>query len=149
VCSAIVLGLILFLSPRVALSAIVLAITVGLLIDGGAKIYFAFQTSGSERRWKLFNALVSIVLAIVVWIFITADLGMIAIGLVLGGWLLVEGWTMFFIPDRSFESPREETDLRIHPMKNSDSSQAISSRTSASPSSKPRKARQPATWCCA
>ena len=112
---AIVLGLILFLSPRVALSAIVLAITVGLLIDGGAKIYFAFKTSGSERRWKLFNALVSIVLAIVVWVFITADLGMIAIGLVLGGWLLVEGWTMFFIPDRSFESPREETDLRIHP----------------------------------
>ena len=111
----IVLGLVLFLSPRVALSAIVLAITVGLLIDGGAKIYFAFKTSGSDRRWKLFNGLVSIALGIIVWLFITADLGMVAIGLVLGGWLLVEGWTMFFIPDKSFEAPHEETDLRIHP----------------------------------
>ena len=111
----IVLGLVLFLSPRVALSAIVLAITVGLLIDGATKIYFALKTHGSERRWKLFNGSVSIALGIVVWIFITADLGMIAIGFVLGGWLLVEGWTMFFIPDRSFETPHEETDLRIHP----------------------------------
>ena len=111
----IVLGLVLFLSPRVALSAVVLAITVGLLIDGGAKIYFAFKTSGGDRRWKLFNGLVSIALGFIVWVFITADLGIIAIGLVLGGWLLVEGWTMFFIPDRSFESPHEETDLRIHP----------------------------------
>ncbi|HKP67959.1 MAG TPA: DUF308 domain-containing protein [Pyrinomonadaceae bacterium] len=111
----IVLGLVLFLSPRVALSAIVLAITVGLLIDGGVKLYVAFKKSGSDRRWKLFNGVVSILLGIIVWVFITADLGMVAIGLVLGGWLLVEGWTMFFIPDKSFQSPGDESDLRIHP----------------------------------
>ena len=34
----IVLGLVLFLSPRVALSAVVLAITVGLLIDGEQQV---------------------------------------------------------------------------------------------------------------
>ena len=111
----IVLGLVLFLSPRVALSAIVLAITAGLLIDGGVKVYFAFKSSGSERRWKLFNGLVSIALGVIVWVFITADLGMLAVGFVLGGWLLVEGWTMFFIPDQSFGAVDEETDLRIHP----------------------------------
>ena len=111
----IVLGLVLFLSPRVALSAIVFAITVGLLIDGGVKIYFAFKNSGSERRWKLFNGIISVALGIVVWVFITADLGMLAVGFVLGGWLLVEGWTMFFIPDQSFVAVDEETDLRVHP----------------------------------
>ena len=109
------LGLVLFLTPRVALSAIVFAITVGLFIDGGVKVYVAFKKSGSERRWKLFNGLVSIILGIIIWVFITADLGIIAISLVLGGWLLVEGWTMFFIPDKSFRTPSDEADLRIHP----------------------------------
>lgn len=111
----IVLGLILFIAPKAALAAVVFAITIALLIDGGTKIYFAFKLEGSERRWKFFNGIAAIALAFLVWFFITANLGIIAIGIVLGIRLLVEGWTLFFIPEKTLEIVGEDADLRIHP----------------------------------
>ena len=112
----ILLGLLLFLSPHMALAAIVAIITIALLIDGGAKIYFAFKIPpGTERRWKLFNGLVTFALGMLIWFFITANLGIIAVGMILGTRLLVEGWTMFFLPDKGFAPPDEDPDLRDHP----------------------------------
>ncbi|MFL6467897.1 MAG: DUF308 domain-containing protein [Pyrinomonadaceae bacterium] len=113
----IVLGLVLFLSPHIALAALVAAITIGLLIDGGSKIYVAYNLSpDSDRRWKLFNGFVTVALGFLIWFFITADLGVLAIGLVLGSRLLVEGWTMFFLPEGGFGPPEsEDVDLRFHP----------------------------------
>jgi uncharacterized membrane protein HdeD (DUF308 family) len=112
----ILLGLLLFLSPHMALAAIVAVITIALLIDGGVKVYSAFTIAhGTERRWKLFNGLVTIGLGLLIWFFITADLGIIAISIILGTRLLVEGWTMFFLPDKGFVPPDEDPDLRDHP----------------------------------
>ena len=113
----IVLGLVLFLSPHMALAALVTAVTIGLLIDGGSKVYVAYYLPrGTDRRWKLFNGIVTITLGLLIWLFITADLGILAIGFVLGSRLMVEGWTMFFLPEGGFGSPdKEDADLRFHP----------------------------------
>ena len=111
----ILLGLVLFLSPHIALSGLVFAITVAFLIDGGTKIYLAFNLEGSEKRWKFFNGLFTITLGLLIWFFITANLGIVAIGIVLGTRLMVEGWTLFFIPEGGFQAPDETTDLRVHP----------------------------------
>ena len=109
------LGLILFLSPNLALSALLIAVTVFLLADGGVKIYGAFKQTGAERWWSLFNGLFTVALGVLIWYFVTARLGLVALGVILGLRLLVEGWTMFFLPEKGFEPPDFKPDARRHP----------------------------------
>jgi uncharacterized membrane protein HdeD (DUF308 family) len=109
------LGIVLFLSPRLVLSALLIAIILFLVVDGGIKVYAAYRETGPERWWGLFNGLFTIFLALLVWFFITAHLGLIAIGLVLGLRLMVEGWTMFFLPEKSFELADTQPDTTRHP----------------------------------
>jgi uncharacterized membrane protein HdeD (DUF308 family) len=111
----ILLGLILFVSPEVALVAILIVVTSFLLIDGGIKLYGAYLESGSDRWWGLFNGLFSIGLALLVWFFVSVNLGMIAIGIVLGLKLIVQGWTMFFLPEKDPGTEPAEIDPRKHP----------------------------------
>jgi len=111
----ILLGLLLFLSPHMALSAVLICLTLAILIDGGTKIYSSFKLSGSDRRWMLFNGLFSIGLGALIWFFVSANLGLIAIGVVLGMRLLIEGWTMVFMPEKGLTDQDEEPDLRMHP----------------------------------
>ena len=111
----ILLGFVLFVSPYLLLSGLLIAVVLFLLVDGGIKIFRAFKQAGQDRWWNLFNGLFNIALAFLVWYFITADLGLVAIGLVLGLRLLVEGWTMFFLPEKGLEPPELEPDLRYHP----------------------------------
>jgi uncharacterized membrane protein HdeD (DUF308 family) len=109
------LGIVLFLSPRLVLSGLLIAIILFLLIDGGIKVFAAYKETGPERWWDLFNGLFTVFLAFLVWFFIRANLGLLAFGLVLGLRLLVEGWTMFFLPERSLEPADTQTDTTRHP----------------------------------
>src|ERR1044072_9211225 len=111
----ILLGFVLFVSPYLLLSGLLIAVVLFLLVDGGIKIFRAFKQAGQDRWWNLFNGLFNIALAFLVWYFITADLGLVAIGLVLVLRRLVEGWTMFFLPEKGLEPPELEPDLRYHP----------------------------------
>jgi uncharacterized membrane protein HdeD (DUF308 family) len=109
------LGLVLFLSPNLALSGLLIAVTIFLLVDGGVKIYGAFKQTGAERWWSLFNGFFSAALGLLIWYFVTAHLGITAIGIILGLRLLVEGWSMFFLPEKGFEPPDFKPDPRLHP----------------------------------
>ncbi len=108
-------GIVIFLSPHLALSALLLGVIIFLVIDGAVKILRAYKEKGSERWWRLFNGVFTISLAIAVWFFISANLGMVAISLVLGLRLLVEGWTMFFLPEKGFEPAEMQLDTSRHP----------------------------------
>lgn len=109
------LGIVVFLSPRLVLSALLLGVILFLVIDGGSKILAARKEKGPERLWHLFNGFSNFGLAILVWFFVTANLGMVAISLVLGLKLLVEGWTMFFLPEKGFEPTGLQLDTSHHP----------------------------------
>jgi len=111
----VILGGILFISPSVALSGTLIAITLYLLIDGGLKVYGAVKLTGADRWWALFNGLFSLGGALLIWSFVSVNLGGLAIGIVLGLKLLVEGWTMFFGPQKEDGALDEKPDPREHP----------------------------------
>jgi uncharacterized membrane protein HdeD (DUF308 family) len=111
----IVLGGILFVSPNVALSGTLIAITLYFVIDGGVKIYGAFKLTGADRWWALFNGLFAIGMGLLIWSLVSIQLGGIAIGLAIGLKLLIEGWTMFFRPEKGAEGEIEKPDPREHP----------------------------------
>jgi uncharacterized membrane protein HdeD (DUF308 family) len=111
----VLLGLVLFLSPHIVLSGVLIAVTLFFMADGVSKIYGAFKQTGHERLWSLFNGLFTAAMGVLVWYFLTVNLGMAAIGVILGLRLLVEGWTMLFLPEKGFEPPDFEPDTREHP----------------------------------
>lgn len=109
------LGCILFLSPNLAVSAMRFAVTLFFVGDGAFKLFTAYKQTGQERWWNIFNGLFTIALGCLIWFFITAELGILAIGVILGLRLLVEGWTMVFLPEKGFESPNFKPDAKLHP----------------------------------
>lgn len=109
------LGCLLFLSPNIAISAVSFGVTLFFLGDGGFKLYTAYQQTGQERRWSVFNGLFTVALGFLIWFFITAELGALAIGVILGLRLIVEGWTMVFLPEKGFETSDFKPDMSIHP----------------------------------
>ena len=112
---ATLLGVVMFLSPNLALSALLVILTLILTGDGAFRIYGAFKQTGHERWWSLFNGLFTIALGLLIWFLLSANLGIAAIGVILGLWLLVEGWTMFFLPEKGFEPEDFQADVRAHP----------------------------------
>src|SRR5215204_2329022 len=97
---AALLGVIMFFSPNVALSALLIVVTLFLVGGGAFRIYGAVKESGQQRWWNLFNGLFTIALGLLIWYLFTARLGIAAIGISLGLWLLVEGWTLVFLPEK-------------------------------------------------
>ncbi|HEX7296040.1 MAG TPA: DUF308 domain-containing protein, partial [Pyrinomonadaceae bacterium] len=109
------LGIVLFLSPRLVLSGLVIAVILFLLIDGATKTFTAYKEKPPERWWRVFNGLFTLFLAFFVWFLIRNHLGLIAFGFVLGLRLLVEGWTMFFLPEKGLQSTDIQLDTSQHP----------------------------------
>jgi len=109
------LGIVLFVSPRLVLSGLLIAVILFLLFDGATKTFTAYKKKGPERWWHVFNGLFTLFLAFLVWFFVRAHLGLIAFGLVLGLRLLVEGWTMFFVPEKGLEAGKTQVDTTQHP----------------------------------
>jgi uncharacterized membrane protein HdeD (DUF308 family) len=112
---SILLGLLLFLSPHMALSALIDVVALVILIDGVSRIWVSNKQTGRERKWNLTSGLMGVALALLVWWFVTPNLGIIAIGVVLGFRLLAEGWWMVLLPERSLQKQNQSPDLRFHP----------------------------------
>jgi uncharacterized membrane protein HdeD (DUF308 family) len=112
---ATLLGVVMFLSPNLALSALLVVVTLFLVGSGGVRIYGAVKQSGQERWWGLFNGLFTIALGLLIWYLFRVSLGIAAIGISLGLWLLVEGWTFVFLPEKSFETDDFKPDPHEHP----------------------------------
>ncbi|MCB0164214.1 MAG: DUF308 domain-containing protein [Anaerolineae bacterium] len=111
----VLLGLLLFMSPNLVLSGLLVALTLFFLVDGGIKIYGAYKQTGAERWWDLFNGLFAIALGLLLWFLVSANLGLAAIGIILGLRLIAQGWTMFFVPEKAGEAELVEPDPRQHP----------------------------------
>ena len=111
----ILLGIVLVMSPSLVLSGLIMAVMIVFLADGGIKIFGAFKQTGPERWWNLGNGLFTVTLGLLLWFFLSATLGIVAIGVILGLRLLAEGWTMVFRPEKGFESPDFKPDTRQHP----------------------------------
>src|SRR5690606_21159572 len=111
----VIIGLVLFLSPSMALMGVLAVLILLLFGDGIFRIYSAFKLSGSERLWTLFNGAFSFFLGFLVLFLTSAELGLATIGISLGLWLLVEGWTMVLMPERSFDLGDVSRDPRRHP----------------------------------
>lgn len=109
------LGAVLFFSPNLAVLGLLLIVTLFLFIDGAIKIYGAFKQTGADRAWSLFNGVFTVLLGLSIGFFLSVELGVAVIGIVLGLRLLVEGWTMFFQPEKGFEPPDSKPDLSLHP----------------------------------
>ncbi|MEO6334745.1 MAG: DUF308 domain-containing protein [Pyrinomonadaceae bacterium] len=111
----ILLGLVVFISPTAVITAVLWTVTLFLLVDGGIKIAAAFSGSGQDRFWGVLNGGVNLFTGVLVWYLFSASLGIITIGIATGLRLVVEGWTMFFLPQRGFEPGDRATDERVHP----------------------------------
>ena len=96
----VVLGCVLFLSPSIALTGIMVILSATFLIDGCFRLYSAAKLTGPDRWWTVANGVFTIFLGFLVWALASARIGFAAIGIVLGLWLLFEGWTMFLMPER-------------------------------------------------
>ncbi len=99
------LGGVLFLSPNLAVAGLRFAVTLFFIGDGAFKLFTAYKQTGQERWWGGFNGLFTIALGCFIWFFISAEFGILAIGVILGLRLIVEGWTMVFLPEKGFETP--------------------------------------------
>lgn len=113
--ATILLGLVLFASPNIIISGLLFAVTLVFVADGSIKIFNAFKHIGRERYWTIFNGSFTIALGVSIWYFLTVDLGIAALGVVLGLRLLVEGWTLVFLPEKGLELPDFQPDKRLHP----------------------------------
>jgi uncharacterized membrane protein HdeD (DUF308 family) len=111
------LGVILFLSPDLALSGLLIGLTLFFVVDGVTKTIAAYKLSGPDRWWSLFNGIFTIVLGALIWSFIKAKLAIVAIAVALGLRLMMHGGTMFFVPERHFEPTALLPDPRQHPDK--------------------------------
>src|SRR5215213_966279 len=110
----VILGCILFLSPSIALTGILIILSLTFLIDGGFRLYSAVKLIDADRWWTVANGVFTIFLGFLMWALASARVGFAAIGIVLGLWLLFEGWTMFLMPERGiFDDP--ELDPDEHP----------------------------------
>ena len=113
---AVALGLLLFFSPKAVLSGTLVATALFFLIDGAVKLYGVRKQEGSARWWSLVNGVFSLALALLIWYFISANLGLYAVGITLGLKLIVEGWTLVFAPERGWDDVDEEPrNLDEHP----------------------------------
>ncbi|MEQ1764037.1 MAG: metallophosphoesterase [Pyrinomonadaceae bacterium] len=111
----VIIGLVLFISPTMALISVLAILMIVLFGDGLFRIYSAFKLTGSDRLWGIFNGGFSIFLGFLVLFLTSAQLGLAAIGISLGLWLLVEGWTMLLMPERDFDFEDLKYDPSEHP----------------------------------
>ena len=112
----VLIGLVLFLSPSMALFGVLVTLMIGLWISGAVKLYSAYQLTGSERWWTIVNGSFAIFLGVLIIFLFSANIGFAAIGIVLGLWLIFEGWTTTLTPDsRPLTLDTTEYDPREHP----------------------------------
>ncbi|HSD51156.1 MAG TPA: metallophosphoesterase [Candidatus Methylomirabilis sp.] len=95
---AILAGLLLFARPMFVLSGLLTVIALLLIADGLSRAIAAFrERTGRARRWSLADGLVIVLLGLLVW-YQRSELGIVAIGLILGLYILSSGWAMLLAP---------------------------------------------------
>jgi uncharacterized membrane protein HdeD (DUF308 family) len=96
-------GLVLFARPVLVLGGLLAVLTIVLVAYGASRIVAALRTrTGRARRWAVMDGLVIVLLGVLVW-RLRAELGILAVGLLAGLYLLSSGWSMLLAPAEASE----------------------------------------------
>lgn len=111
----IAFGILVFASPSITMRGLLILFVLALIGGGAFRVYASIQKSGPDRWWSIANGLFTIILGILIYALVPADLGLIGIAVALGLWLFVEGWSMFFVPERDIYGEDVAPDPSVHP----------------------------------
>lgn len=108
------LGILLLFSPRFVLSGLIFVVSLFCILNGIFRIYTGTWQRGAERLGNLYNGVFIFILGIAIWYFVSANLGLVAVSVVLGLWLISEGWQRFLRTEQSFAYSQEIVDFHQH-----------------------------------
>ncbi|MHB9052880.1 MAG: HdeD family acid-resistance protein [Thermoleophilia bacterium] len=102
-------GLMLLVYPLSATVTLTLILGIFFFAQGLANVLVAVFNMGSKSwGWMLFNGIVSIVLGIMIWSNLPSSASW-AIGLLVGIWLIFDGWAMIMLGSAKHHMDEVET----------------------------------------
>lgn len=102
-------GLMLLVYPLSATVTLTLILGIFFFAQGLANVLVAVFNMGTRSwGWMLFNGIVSIVLGIMIWSNLPSSASW-AIGLLVGIWLIFDGWAMIMLGSAKHHMDRVET----------------------------------------
>ena len=110
---ALAASFVLFISPSLVLNGLLILLILVLIVDGAFKIVTALAYRQQSRPLFLVNGLVECGLALLMWP-VSQWMGLaLAMGLVVGGYAVMAGWRLLFMPQAAANGVRLAED--IHP----------------------------------
>ncbi len=95
---AVLAGLLLFARPLFVVSGLLTVLALLLIADGLSRLITAFRDRTRRARWwSLVDGLVIVPLGLLVW-HQRSQLGVVAIGLIIGLYIFSSGWAMLLAP---------------------------------------------------
>ncbi len=108
-------GLLLLFRPVLLLSGLFVLVSIVLLGDGVTRLAFAFREGPGGSRWgRALSGALSVALAIFVWEQ-RGSLGPVALGIVVGLYLLSHAWSILVAPSEGLEQDAQAEDMSQHP----------------------------------
>jgi uncharacterized membrane protein HdeD (DUF308 family) len=108
-------GLLVFFQPLLVLSGLFALVSIALFADGATTLVSAIRTEpGLARWWFAFGGLVNVVLAVVVWTY-RGSFGVLALGVVVGLYLLSHAWFTLVAPPEGAEVESLGETTNAHP----------------------------------
>jgi uncharacterized membrane protein HdeD (DUF308 family) len=111
----ILAGLLLFARPFLVIGGLLALLALIMTVDGVTKMVSAFRNKlGQARWWTLFNGVVNVLLALLIW-WQGASTGAVFLGVGVGLYIMSTGWTAFFAPDAGLEDVDVARATNEHP----------------------------------
>jgi uncharacterized membrane protein HdeD (DUF308 family) len=108
-------GVLVFFRPLLLLSGLLVLVAVALLVDGAMKLVSALRTEqGRARGWIALGGGVNVGLAMIVWT-LRGSFSTVALGLVVGFYLLSQAWSTLLAPPEGLEAESMAEETNTHP----------------------------------
>lgn len=108
-------GVLVFFRPLLLLSGLLVLVAVALLVDGAMKLVSALRTEqGRARGWIALGGGVNVGLAVIVWT-LRGSFSTVALGLVVGFYLLSQAWSTLLAPPEDLEAESLVEETNTHP----------------------------------
>ena len=102
-------GIMLLVYPLTATITLTLILGIFFFAQGLANVLVAVFNMGTKSwGWMLFNGIVSIVLGVLIWSELPSSASW-AIGLLVGIWLIFDGWAMIMLGSEKHHMDKAET----------------------------------------
>ncbi len=112
---AFLAGNLLLLSPALVHRGLLILLIAILTVDGFGKIIAAWRGSHPDRLPLVFNGLVDLGCAAVIW-YLSRFIGVVqAIGIIVGAYIVAAGWRVLMVPVESVPPDTAANVLNVHP----------------------------------